>query len=131
MTDTIFTKIVKGELSSYKVYEDNATLAFLNIHPVQPGHTLVIPKAEVAFLWDLNDELYIKVMSTAKKAADRLMQVLEVPYIGMKVEGLDVPHAHIHLIPFTSVNQFYALPDMLNQPPANELKKLANKLFFR
>jgi histidine triad (HIT) family protein len=131
MTDTIFTKIVKGELSSYKVYEDNATLAFLNIHPVQPGHTLVIPKAEVAFLWDLDDELYIKVMSTAKKAADRLKQVLEVPYIGMKVEGLDVPHAHIHLIPFTSVNQLHALPDMLNQPPANELKELANKLFFR
>jgi histidine triad (HIT) family protein len=131
MTDTIFTKIVMGELSSYKVYEDDATLAFLNIHPVQPGHTLVIPKAEVAFLWDLDDELYIKVMSTAKKAADRLKQVLEVPYIGMKVEGLDVPHAHIHLIPFTSVNQLHALPDMLNQPPANELKELANKLFFR
>src|SRR5689334_21086022 len=102
MQDSIFTKIINGEIPCHKVYEDDKTLAFLDIHPVQPGHTLVIPKRQVEFVWDLDDEMYAAVMATTKKVARRLREVMSVPYVGEQVVGVDVPHAHVHLIPFTT-----------------------------
>ena len=97
MTDSIFTKIIKGEIPSHKIYEDDKTLAFLDIHPKTPGHTLVIPKKQVEFLWDLDEDDYGAVMATARKVALRLKEVLSPPFIGETVFGIDVPHTHVHL----------------------------------
>ena len=101
MKDSIFTKIIKGEILCYKVYEDDKTLAFLDIHPIQPGQTLVVTKTQVEHVWDLSDEDYSALMSTAKKVANRLRQVFpEKSRIAMHIEGLDVAHAHLKIFPF-------------------------------
>src|SRR3954451_5645739 len=105
MTDSIFTRIIKGEIPSYKVYEDERTYAFLDIHPKQPGHTLVVPKKQVEFIWDLEEADYLAVMQTARKVAERIRGVLSVPYVGEMVEGVGVPHAHIHVYPFETIEQ--------------------------
>lgn len=101
MQDSIFTKIIKGEIPSHKVYEDDQTLAFLDINPVAEGHVLVIPKVQVEFVWDLEPSDYQALMSTVQKVAKRLRKVIAKPYVGEMVVGVDVPHAHVHLIPFS------------------------------
>jgi histidine triad (HIT) family protein len=98
MQDSIFTKIVKGEIPCHKVYEDDATLAFLDIHPKQPGHTLVISKQQVEFLWDLDDPTYQAVMATCKKVARRLREVISKPYVGEQVMGTDVCTSSLSLM---------------------------------
>lgn len=130
MEDSIFTKIIKGEIPCHKIYEDERTLAFLDIHPVSPGHTLVIPKKQVEFLWDLDDDMYQTVMATAKKVALHLRETLAVPYIGVQVVGVDVPHAHVHLIPFREAAEFHARSDMSATPDHAALAVLAGKLAF-
>lgn len=112
MEPSIFTKIIKGEIPSYKIYEDEHTYAFLDIHPITSGHTLVIPKRQVEFVWDLDDADYQALMKTAQKIALHLRDVLDVPYIGEQVVGADVPHAHIHLIPFENIEEYRHVPDM-------------------
>lgn len=96
---SIFSKIVAGEIPSYKVAEDNAHYAFLDINPVAPGHTLVIPKKEVDYLFDLTDEEYSSLLLFAKKVALAMKKALPCERIGVTVMGLEVPHAHIHLVP--------------------------------
>ncbi len=130
MSDSIFTKIIKGEVPCHKVYEDDQTFAFLDIHPVQPGHTLVIPKKQVEFVWDLDDETYQAVMATAKKVALRMREVLPVSYVGVKVIGIDVPHAHVQLIPFNTSEEYKAAQDLHAEPDHEALAKLAQKLVF-
>lgn len=130
MEDSIFTKIIKGEIPCHKIYEDDQTLAFLDIHPVQPGHTLVIPKVQVEFVWDLRDEDYEALMATTKKVAKRIREMLEPPYVGVQVVGVDVPHAHIHLIPFTTTKEFRARADMSTEPNHSALDQIAQKLAF-
>lgn len=107
MIDSIFTKIIKGEIPAHVLYEDERTIAFLDIHPLSRGHTLVVPKEQVEFLWDLDDGLYQAVMATAHKVALHLRGELAVPYVGMKVVGTDVPHAHVHLIPFDQEDEYH------------------------
>ena len=128
MEDSIFTKIVKGEIPSHKVYEDDRVYAFLDIHPVQPGHTLVIPKNQVKYVWDMDDEDYQAVMIAAKKIATHMREVLDKPYVGEAVVGLDVPHAHVHLIPFATNEEFHADPDMTADPDHEALAEIAKKL---
>jgi histidine triad (HIT) family protein len=99
---SIFTKIVNGEIPAYKVAEDEKFLAFLDISPVAKGHTLVIPKKEVDDLFDLEDELYSGLQLFAKKVASGLKKSVPCIKVGMLVLGLEVPHAHIHLIPMQS-----------------------------
>jgi histidine triad (HIT) family protein len=130
MPDSIFTKIIRGEIPCYKVYEDDKTLAFLDIHPVQPGHTLVIPKKQIEFVWDLADEDYQAIMEASQKVAKRLREVLEAPYIGEQIVGVDVPHAHIHLIPFSTPAEFRNIPDMDAEPDHATLAEMAKKLAF-
>jgi len=130
MEDSIFTKIIKGELPSHKVYEDEHTYAFLDIHPLVAGHTLVVPKAQVEFVWDLNDEDYQCLMSSAKKVALRLRETMQVPYVGVQVIGVDVPHAHVQLIPFTDVKEYQSQADMSAEPDHERLAALAAKLAF-
>ena len=129
--DSIFTRIVRGEIACYRVYEDDLTLAFLDIHPIQPGHTLVISKKQVVFAWDLEDDDYLAVMATAKKVAQRLKQAFpEKTHIGMIIEGLDVPHVHLKVFPFTTDDEFRYKPDLTAEPDHAALAELASKLAF-
>jgi histidine triad (HIT) family protein len=130
MEDSIFTKIIKGEIPSYKIYEDGKTFAFLDIHPKTPGHTLVVPKKQVEFLWDLTDEDYRAVMATAKKVALRLREVLQPPYVGELVVGEEVPHAHVHVYPFATTEESRRIPDPGEKPDHPALAAMAEKLAF-
>lgn len=96
---SIFTKIVQGEIPAYKVAEDDNYLAFLDIFPVAKGHTLVIPKKEVDYLFDLSDDNYSGLQLFAKKVAAGLKKAIPCKKVGVLVLGLEVPHAHIHLVP--------------------------------
>lgn len=95
---SVFSKIVAGEIPAYKIYEDDKTLAFLDIAPETPGHTLVIPKVEVDKVYELSDEDYTALWDTVRKVAKRMEDVLGARTL-MKVIGTDVPHAHVHLMP--------------------------------
>jgi histidine triad (HIT) family protein len=132
MTDSIFTKIIKGEIPCHKIYEDDKTLAFLDIHPVALGHTLVIPKKQVEFVWDLDDDDYQAVCATAKKVAHRLQKVVAKPYVGEMVVGTDVPHAHVHIVPFSSPKEIKRTLDAISEaePDHAALADLAAKLAF-
>lgn len=96
---TIFSRIVAGEIPSYKVAEDEKNYAFLDINPVAPGHVLVIPKKEVDYIFDLEDEDYHSLQSFAKNVAVAMKKAVPCQRIGVAVMGLEVPHTHIHLIP--------------------------------
>lgn len=99
MEDSVFTKIIRGEIPCHKVYEDDKAIAFLDINPFTPGHTLVVPKLQVDSLWDLDDSLYRHVMEITKKVAQKQQKVLNPARVGMALMGFDVPHAHVHVIP--------------------------------
>ncbi len=96
---SIFTKIIEGEIPCYKIYEDEKTLAFLDIAPEVAGHTLVIPKVEIDRVYDLPDEDYQALMATVKKIARHYEDVLGRRMV-LKVMGTEVPHAHVHIVPF-------------------------------
>jgi len=98
MQESIFTKIIKGEVPSHKIYEDEKTFAFLDLYPKSPGHILVIPKKQIDKVYDLPDEDYIALWKTAKKIANHMEKIMN-KRIFMKVIGTDVAHAHIHLLP--------------------------------
>lgn len=102
---SIFTRIVNGEIPCYKVAENEDFLAFLDINPVAKGHTLVIPKKEVDYLFDLDDETLAGLMTFAKKVAHALDKAIECKRVGVTVVGTEVPHAHVHLIPFQRETQ--------------------------
>ena len=128
MDDSLFTKIISGEIPSHKIYEDDAVFAFLDIHPINAGHTLVVPKQQVEFVWDLDDETYQAVMAAAKKIALHMRSTLNVEHIGVQVIGVDVPHAHVHLIPFSDVSEYHAIPDTSAEPNHGALSAVAKKL---
>lgn len=100
---TIFSKIIGGDIPSYKIAEDDHNFAFLDINPVQKGHTLVVPKMEVDKLFDLSDEAYLSLFSFAKKVSVGIKNAFPCDRVGMTVIGLEVPHAHIHLMPINSL----------------------------
>ncbi|MFY9152004.1 MAG: HIT family protein [Prolixibacteraceae bacterium] len=99
---SIFTKIVNGEIPAWKVAEDENYFAFLDIFPVAKGHTLVIPKKEIDYLFDLDDETYVGLQLFAKKVALGIQRAIPCQKVGVMVLGLEVPHAHIHLVPMQS-----------------------------
>ena len=101
---SIFTKIVLGEIPSYKIAEDENHLAFLDINPNVKGHTLVIPKKEVNKLFDLDKELYLELMDFSYRVAKAIEKTVPCKRIGMSVIGLEVPHVHVHLIPINKMN---------------------------
>lgn len=130
-TPSIFTRIIRGELPSYKIYEDNRTLAFLNIHPSQPGHTLVVPKTELANLHELTDDDYLALMAAVKKVAVRQAEVFGPDYkICLKVMGFDVPHVHVHVLPCKTPADFAAKEDTTSPPDHAILAATAKQLAF-
>lgn len=100
---TIFTKIINEELPAYRIAEDDTALAFLDINPLHRGHTLIVPKQEVDYLFDLEEELYNHLWAFSKRIAKAIDQAITCERIGVAVIGLEVPHAHIHLIPINGV----------------------------
>ncbi|MDR9397829.1 HIT family protein [Salibacter sp.] len=101
---SIFSKLINGELPSYKVYEDDKAFAFLDINPIAEGHLLVVPKKEVDYIFDLDPETLSHLHLTAQKIAKAMDQVFDCERVGVAVVGLEVPHAHIHLIPINGVH---------------------------
>ncbi len=99
---TIFTRIIKGEIPCYKVAENDKFIAFLDISPLKEGHTLIVPKEEVDYLFDIDDKTIAEMMVFARKVARALKKVVPCKRIGVAVIGLEVPHAHIHLVPMDS-----------------------------
>ena len=123
--DSIFTKIIKGEIPSYKIYEDDKTCAFLDIKPVQPGHTLVVPKTQIGKFYELPDEDLVALFLAVKKVAKHIEKTLN-KRITVQVEGFDMPdHAHVKLIPADKGEEFRAQPRDANQ---SELAAMADKL---
>jgi histidine triad (HIT) family protein len=102
---SIFTKIVKGEIPCYKIAEDENFLAFLDVNPNAKGHTLCIPKEEIDKIFEIEDDLYTGLMQFAKKIATALEKTIPCKRIGMAVIGLEVPHAHVHLIPLNEMDE--------------------------
>ncbi len=99
---SIFSRIINGEIPCYKVAEDESCFAFLDINPLVRGHVLVIPKKEVDYIFDLDDESYLHLHAFAKKVADALYKAIPCKRVGEAVLGMEVPHAHIHLVPLNS-----------------------------
>jgi histidine triad (HIT) family protein len=123
---SIFTKIVLGEIPSVKVYETETCLAFMDINPFKKGHVLVIPKIEVNEIYELEDSLFIELNILAKQIAKAMKKTFNTR-IGMWVEGLEVPHAHIHLLPIESGKDFvFDYPRL--QLSQDELKEIANRI---
>ncbi len=111
--DTIFTKIIKKEIPCYKIAEDENYFAFLDISPLAKGHTLVIPKKQIDYIFDLDDQLLANMMVFAKKVAKAIKQKIDCERIGIAVVGIEVPHAHIHLIPINKVEDINFLKPKL------------------
>jgi histidine triad (HIT) family protein len=100
---TIFTKIIAGEIPSHKILENEKYLAFLDLRPVNPGHTLVIPKQEIDYIFDMEDDPLKGLIVFAKKVARAIGKAFPCKKVGIMVAGIEVPHAHVHLIPINSV----------------------------
>lgn len=131
MADSLFTKIINGEIPSHKIYEDDRTFAFLDIFPDEQGHTLVVPKKQVDKIYDLEDEDYIHLWLIAKKLARHYEDTLGLR-VTFKVIGVDVPHAHIHVIPYDPVNHQqhseHQAAKTAVEPNHDELAKVADRL---
>lgn len=124
---SIFTRIIQGEIPCHKVGEDERFLAFLDIHPVRRGHALVIPKLEVDKFFDLPPELLAGIMPFAQSVAKRIASVVPCDRIGVSVVGLEVPHAHVHLIPIDSIfDMDFSKPKL--QLSQEELAALAQQI---
>lgn len=124
---SIFTKIINNEIPSHKVAENDEFLAFLDIQPLSEGHVLVVPKQEVDYIFDIEDELLGRMMQFAKTVARKMDKVFDCNRIGVSVVGLEVPHAHIHLIPIKSVQDMNFSKEKLTYSQ-EELKAIADKI---
>ena len=124
---SIFTKIVNGEIPCYRVAEDDRYLAFLDINPLAEGHTLVIPKAEVDYIFDIEDDLYQGLFQFSKKVALAIGKVIDCKKVGIAVVGLEVPHAHIHLVPLQTIYDIDFKKPKLHFTP-EEFQAVADKI---
>ena len=123
----IFTRIINGEIPSYKIAEDENYFAFLDINPLAKGHTLVIPKKEIDYIFDIDDNIHAGLWNFAKKISHALEKAVQCKRIGIAVIGLEVPHAHIHLIPINNVSDMnFARPKL--QLSKEEFEETAEKI---
>ena len=124
---SIFSKIISGEIPSYKIAEDEKYYAFLDINPLAEGHTLVIPKTEVDYIFDVEDDILAGMMVFAKKIAKAIDQVCDCKRVGIAVLGLEVPHAHIHLIPINGLHDIEFSKPKLKLSP-DQFEAMAEKI---
>ncbi len=126
---SIFTRIINGEISAYKIYEDEKVIAILDIHPIYEGHTLVIPKNQVDNIWDLSAEDYEYLWQVCNKIASHIREVINPPRVGVVVEGFGVPHCHVHLIPIYHGNDLKKPQEDKNtEPDYSALAKMVERL---
>ena len=127
MSDSIFTKIIKGEIPCYKIAEDDRFIAFLDVFPIKKGHTLVVPKVQIDYLFDLDDSLLSDLMIFAKKVSQKMQSAISCERIGIAVIGLEVPHAHNHLVPLDTVGDIdFSQPKL--QLSAKEMTEIADSI---
>lgn len=124
---SIFSKIIAGEIPCYKIAENADFIAFLDVFPLKKGHVLVVPKKEVDYIFDLDGETYIGLMSFSKTVAIALKKAIPCNRIGVSVVGLEVPHAHVHLIPINTVNDMNFSNAKLTLSK-NEFEEIANSI---
>ena len=124
---SIFSRIIAGEIPSYKVAEDDKHYAFLDINPVAAGHTLVVPKHEVDYIFDLAKDEYADLMNFARRVAASMKEVMPCKRVGVAVMGLEVPHAHVHLLPINSESDMNFFAEK-KQIPAEEMQAIAAKI---
>ena len=124
---TIFTKIIRGEIPCYKIAEDDRYFAFLDINPLRRGHTLVVPKIETDYIFDLDDDTLAGIFLFAKKVSKAIVEAVPCKRIGLAVIGLEVPHAHIHLVPMDSMEDVNFRNPKLKLTP-EELNKIAESI---
>jgi len=125
---SIFTKIINGEIPSYKVAESDKFYAFLDIFPLKKGHTLVVPKKEIDYIFDIDDELLKEYIVFAKKVGQAIEKAVPCKRVGMSVIGLEVPHAHIHLIPLDDIGDMnFSNPKL--KLSEDEFKKIAGDIY--
>jgi histidine triad (HIT) family protein len=124
---SIFSKIVAGEIPCYKIAENDNFLAFLDVFPIKKGHALVIPKKEVDYIFDLDSETYLNLMSFSKLVAEAVKKTIPCKRISMQVIGLEVPHAHVHLIPINTMSDCNFVNDKLKFTP-EEFNDIANQI---
>ena len=124
---TIFSRIIAGEIPCYKIAEDQNNFAFLDINPVAPGHVLVLPKKEVDYLFDLNDQDYASLQMFAKQVATAVKAAMPCVRVGVAVMGLEVPHAHIHLIPINEEKDMNFFKEKV-QLPQEEMVRIAQAI---
>tara|TARA_B100000674_G_scaffold330150_1_gene275702 strand:+ start:502 stop:897 length:396 start_codon:yes stop_codon:yes gene_type:complete len=124
MTDSIFTKIIKGEIPCHKIEENEHFIAFLDIMPLKKGHTLVVPKVQVDYIFDLENQTLGDLMIFAKKVAKKIEATISCKRMGVAVIGLEVPHAHVHLIPLVGISDIDFSQPKLNLSQ-QELKEVA------
>jgi histidine triad (HIT) family protein len=124
--DCIFCRIIKNEIAAYKAWENDNFLAFLDLNPINPGHILLIPKKHFEEIFDLDEVLYNEAFSVVKKIAKSLRNILKSKKIGIAVEGLGVPHAHIHIVPIYNGNELN--PERAMAATKEDLSKIQNRL---
>lgn len=124
---TIFSRIVAGEIPSYKVAEDDRYYAFLDINPLQWGHTLVIPKQETDYIFDLDDDTLAGLQLFAKRVAEAIKSAIPCRKVGQAVLGLEVPHAHIHLVPLASEGDM-DFKKKISDPDPAKMKEIADRI---
>lgn len=127
---SIFSKIIAGEIPSYKIAEDEKCFAFLDINPIVFGHTLVVPKKEIDYYFDLDEEYLANLNAFAKRVAIALKKEVECIRIGVMIAGLEVPHAHIHLVPINSVGDL-SFTNPRVKIPEEEMRDLARRIATR
>lgn len=126
MESCIFCKIAKGEIKPEVIWENDSYIAFLDTNPIAPGHTLVIPKKHTGYIFDLDDRDYAELMLNAKKIAQTLKTKLNSKRVGLVVEGFNVPHVHVHLMPVNEIGDMN--PKNIKPAKIEELKKVAEKI---
>lgn len=125
---SIFSKIISGNIPSYKIAEDENNYAFLDINPLSKGHTLVVPKKEVDYIFDLDNETYNKLFSFTKKVSVAIEEVIDCKRLGVVVYGLDVPHAHIHLIPLQGTGNEINFSNPKVKLTQDQFEEIASKI---
>jgi len=126
MENCIFCKILKQEIPCFKIWEDEKHLAFLDVNPMNPGHTLVVPKKHEDYLFDLSDKEYTELMLNAKKLAKVIKKKMNCKRGGLAVEGFGVPHIHVHLVPINKGNELN--PERTKPMEKEKLKEIQGKL---
>ena len=127
MSDSIFTKIIKGDIQSYKILENEHFISFLDIRPIKEGHSLVVPKLQVDYIYDLPNDVFAGLFNFSKIVAQKLERAIECDRIGISVVGLEVPHAHIHLIPINEISDMSFEKSRI-YPSKIELERVLKKI---